>query len=61
MWQPDSAWQMPWPDVGLGPHERLQQFAPVHVPFGEQSSPAVRQPPALAPHVPVVLPAAIVH
>jgi hypothetical protein len=51
MWQPDSGWQMLRPENGDGAHERLQQAAPVHVPCGEQSSPAGRHAP------PVTLPA----
>jgi hypothetical protein len=52
------------PENGLGAHERLQQFAPVHVPFGEHASPAgVHAPPVtLTPRLlqtPAAAPAAL--
>ena len=57
MWQPDSGWQTPRPDVGDGAHERLQQLAPVHVPAGKQSSPAGRHaPPTTLPPVALQMP-----
>jgi hypothetical protein len=63
-WQPDSGWQTPIPDAGAGAHERLQQFAPVHVPLGEQISPAGRHPPGAPPaaaQIPTAAPAALLH
>jgi hypothetical protein len=63
MRQPDSCWQIAIPDVPLGAHDRLQQSAPVHVPLGEQSSPAVLQPVDVVSgaHVPVPAPGALLH
>src|SRR5206468_3319093 len=62
--QPVSCWQMPTPEIGSGAHERLQHPAPVHVPSGEQTSPAGLQlpPTTVTPvrllHRPKVAPAA---